>query len=270
MRNRRRGTFNQKNETKRIFYISFSIILLAVTTFIVTYIIYSRNLNNKSSDLDLGKLSEYSTMTNETTSETSKTIGKSVNETIHENTQTKEESTNEETNDKIAINTSNIVKENNEEKNIIKETNAHQPDNKEEKIEEPTFIKPVEGEIIREFANENLVYSETLKEWITHNGIDIKADKASIVKASCDGTIKSIKNDPRYGISVIIEHPNGYQTVYANLLTAEFVKENETIKKGQTIGTVGNTAAFEIADESHLHFELLKDGNYLNPSEYIK
>ena len=120
------------------------------------------------------------------------------------------------------------------------------------------------------FRSENLIYSETLKEWVTHNGIDIKAEKATIVKASSEGTIKSIKNDPRYGITIVIEHTNGYVSVYSNLLTAEFVKEGEKVKQGQTIGTVGNTAAFEIADDPHLHFEILKDNKYINPSEYIK
>ena len=67
--------------------------------------------------------------------------------------------------------------------------------------------------------------------------------------------MKSIKNDPRYGLTVVIEHTNGFQTIYSNLLTAEFVEEGEEVKQGDTIATVGNTATFEIADESHLHFE---------------
>ena len=93
------------------------------------------------------------------------------------------------------------------------------------------------------------MYSETLKEWITHLGIDIKAEKATVVKASADGTVKAIKNDPRYGLTIIIEHSNGYQTLYANLLTTEFVSEGEKVKSGQTIGTVGDTAVYEVVDE---------------------
>ena len=121
------------------------------------------------------------------------------------------------------------------------------------------FQKPVEGEIIKEFAKDNLIYSETLKEWVTHMGIDIKADKTTVVTASEAGTIKTIKNDPRYGLTIIIDHENGFQTVYANLLSSEFVKTGDKVEKGQPIGTVGNTAMFESADEPHLHFEILKD-----------
>lgn len=135
---------------------------------------------------------------------------------------------------------------------------------------EVTFIKPTEGDIICEYAKENLIYSETLKEWITHTAIDIKADKTSVIKASADGIVKSIVNDPRYGLTVVIEHADGYQTVYSNLLTTEFVVIGEEVCQGQTIGTAGNTAAFESTMECHLHFEIIKDGEYLDPNIYLK
>ena len=108
---------------------------------------------------------------------------------------------------------------------------------------------------MKEFAQENLVFSETLNEWITHNGIDLRAEKTEVVKAAADGTVKTIKNDPRYGLTITIEHDNGFKTVYANLLTSEFVVEGEKVQKGQTIGTVGNTAIFESSDDTHLHIK---------------
>ena len=114
------------------------------------------------------------------------------------------------------------------------------------------------------------MYSETLKEWITHNGVDIKADKASEVVTVCDGKVSAIKNDPRYGLTIIIEHKDGYKTVYANLLSAEYVVEGEEVTTGQVIGTIGNSANFEIADDYHLHFEVTKDGEYVDPLEVIK
>ena len=56
---------------------------------------------------------------------------------------------------------------------------------------------PVEGEVQKEYAKDKLVYSETLKEWVTHTGIDIKAEKTTVVKAAEEGTVIAIKNDPR-------------------------------------------------------------------------
>ena len=151
-------------------------------------------------------------------------------------------------------------------------TNVNAPAKNEvtETKKEITFIKPTDGEIICEYAKDNLIYSETLKEWITHTAVDIKADKTSVIKAAADGIVKSIVNDPRYGLTVVIEHDDGYETVYSNLLTAEFVVEGEEVTQGQTIGTAGNTASFESSMECHLHFELLKDGEYLDPTIYLK
>ena len=217
-------------------------------------------------------------------------IGKSVNEAIDEMTSNNSidnnKTSNTAKNDTNITNTSSVnntknntdnntvsrsvkdnkEKTNKEKDNTLAETNSNLSSNtKKEDEEEIKFVEPVKGEIIREFAPESLVYSETLKEWITHNGVDIKADKASVVVSACDGKVSAINNDPRYGLTVIIEHKDGYKTVYSNLLTAEFVVEGEDVKAGQTIGTIGNSANFEIADDYHLHFELIKDGNYLDP-----
>lgn len=149
-------------------------------------------------------------------------------------------------------------------------SNTNTQNNVVETKKEITFVKPTEGDVICEYAKDNLIYSETLKEWITHTAIDIKADKTSVIKASAEGIVKSIVNDPRYGLTVVIEHDDGYETVYANLLTAEFVVVGEEVTQGQTIGTVGNTASFESSMECHLHFELIKDGEYLDPAIYLK
>ena len=190
------------------------------------------------------------------------------------------------------ISEDNKTKDQKEEKkkNESKTTNAGQKQNtvsknettnttkvveqKEEKAKEeakdPVFVYPVEGEIIVDYAKDKLVYSNTLGEWITHLGVDIKAEKTTVVKSASDGTVKSIKNDPRYGLTVVIEHKNGFSTIYSNLLTAEFVNVGENVTSGQTIGTVGNTASFEILDESHLHFEILKNNEQIDPNMYLK
>lgn len=169
--------------------------------------------------------------------------------------------------------------QNNEENKIAVNT-LNQISNQQPKDPEPTpvveepkkielhFIAPLQGEITKDFSDSSLVYSETLEEWTVHLGIDIKAEKGSAVSASEQGTVESIKNDPRYGLTVTIAHENGYKTIYSNLLSAEFVAEQQEVEKGQTIGSVGDNAAFEIADEPHLHFEMKRDGETVNPSNY--
>lgn len=272
MRRKNRGPFNEQKETKKLITMAISILIIAILAFTITFVIYSNYLNKniKIAEVKKNNITDLGSFNTEKSSQASSSIGKSVNEVEEENT-----ITNEVDNTKIAINTSNMEKESVKTDIQKEETKANtQKQNtetkKEEKVADPSFKKPVDGEITNEFAKESLIYSNTLQEWVTHNGIDIKADKTTIVKASAEGIIKSIKNDPRYGITVVIEHVNGFESVYSNLLTAEFVKEKENVKQGQTIGTVGNTATFEIADESHLHFEMLKDNEYLDPNLYLK
>lgn len=217
---------------------------------------------------------------NKKTQSQSKELADIVNEieetnSVEEASSTSDKTVNEVKDNKIALNTENLVTSENtntitKQANTIKKNNNTTETKKTtEKKKEIKFEKPVEGEIIKEYAKDNLVYSNTLNEWTTHLGIDIKAEKTTVVKASCEGTVESIKNDPRYGLTVIIKHDDGYKTVYSNLLTAEFVVEGEKVTTGQTIGTVGNTATFEVADESHLHFEILKDNVQVDPTIYV-
>lgn len=266
---------------KNTLYIAGTILALGIIAFFVTVIVYNNSLDKLYSDLETQEIGEVTENTgNENIlEEASATLGKTVDEMINETTEISAE--NEEVQETVVkedtSNTETVKETNTEEKN--EETKSEETKNEEvkeetkenvEEVKEPSFSAPVEGEVQKEYAVDKLVYSETLKEWVTHTGIDVKAEKTTVVKAAEEGTVTAIKNDPRYGITVIIEHSGGYETRYANLLTAEFVTVGEKVTKGQTIGTVGDTGAFEILDEPHLHFELLKDGEYQDPTSIIK
>lgn len=273
---------NKRTVTDKIIaYSGIGISILALIVFAL--FMYSKSLNDevKGSTLSPDKIA--SIMNNTENSESaSSTIGKSIEEAEANENNTIDTNSNDTTNENTSksntiVNTPKTNIETSVTKNTTKventnknETTNSTTETKQEEKKELSFQKPVEGEISREFAKDNLIYSETLQEWVTHMGIDIKADKTTVVKAAEAGTVKSIKNDPRYGITIVIEHQDGFQTVYANLLTTEFVVEGEKVEKGQSIGTVGNTAIFEIADEAHLHFEILKDSVQVDPSLYIK
>lgn len=266
---------------KNTLYIAGTILALGIIAFFVTVIVYNNSLDKLYSDLETQEIGEVTENTgNENIlEEASATLGKTVDEMINETTEISAE--NEEVQETVVkedtSNTETVKETNTEEKN--EETKSEETKNEEvkeetkenvEEVKEPSFSAPVEGEVQKEYAVDKLVYSETLKEWVTHTGIDIKAEKTTVVKAAEEGTVTAIKNDPRYGITVIIEHSGGYETRYANRLTAEVVTVGEKVTKGQTIGTVGDTGAFEILDEPHLHFELLKDGEYQDPTSIIK
>jgi murein DD-endopeptidase MepM/ murein hydrolase activator NlpD len=128
---------------------------------------------------------------------------------------------------------------------------------------------PVAGKKIKGFATDKLVYSETLKQWQTHNGIDISAEVGASVKAALPGTVDAVYDDPMLGQVVILDHGNGYKTLYANLNQNVLVKEGADIKKGQVIGAVGETAQFEAADPPHLHFEVFNGETRVDPDIYL-
>lgn len=132
-----------------------------------------------------------------------------------------------------------------------------------------SFVMPVFGEICFEYAQDKLVFSKTLEEWRTHSGVDIAADRGTPVKAVADGVVREIKDDPRYGITVIIEHDNGLKTVYANLASDEMLTPNQKVKQSEVIGSVGNTATFESAEQPHLHFEVWKNNEPADPIDYL-
>lgn len=242
---------------KNILYLLGTILGISIIAFIITFVTY-----NNSETIDTEKIAEIvsNTTTNEESEQASTQVGKTVDE-VKEEAKTSESEIN-----KVGVFDDNEEVQNTQ--NTTTQTETTTTANVEEK-RELEFINPVEGTIIKEFAKDTLTYSETLKEWVMHLGVDIKADKTTVVKAVEEGEVTAIKTDPRYGITVIVKHQDGFETRYANLLTSEYVTEGEKVTKGQTLGTVGNTATFEISDDSHLHFEMLKDNEYVNPTSYI-
>lgn len=133
------------------------------------------------------------------------------------------------------------------------------------------FIKPCSGYISKEFSVEVPVYSATMYDYRTHAGVDIACDIGTPVKAVTNGYILDIYDDYMYGKTVVIEHADGIHSVYSNLspdLPVEMVT-GRSVLTGEVIGGVGDSALCEVSEVSHLHFEMLKDGAYINPEDYI-
>lgn len=129
----------------------------------------------------------------------------------------------------------------------------------------PRGILPVEGKVILEFSSDKLVYSGTLNEWRAHTGIDIVASEGTKVKAPLGGVIKEVREDDLWGITIIIDHENGYESKLSNLGTMEMVKVGLKVNTGDIISTVGKTAKIEMAMEDHIHYEVYKNGKIADP-----
>lgn len=98
-----------------------------------------------------------------------------------------------------------------------------------------------------------------------HAGIDFAASRGTSIQATGDGTIAKIERAKRgYGTSIIINHGYGYQTLYAHMNSVD-VRVGQKVKKGQKIGTVGETG---LATAPHCHYELHYRGKPVNPIDY--
>lgn len=130
-------------------------------------------------------------------------------------------------------------------------------------------VSPLEGEVVTVFSVDELVYNATLEDWRIHDGMDIAAREGAAVMAACAGTVASVTDDALMGTTVVIDHDGGYQTTYANLQAAPSVAAGDHVSAGEVIGTVGTTAAAEAASGPHLHFSVSKDGDTVDPSEFL-
>jgi len=96
-----------------------------------------------------------------------------------------------------------------------------------------------------------------------HKGIDFAAPRGTPVKSVASGTVTFVGRQSGYGNLVRIDHPGPYETGYAHLQKyAEDLSEGNAVERGQVIGYVGSTG---LATGPHLHFELYKDGEFVNP-----
>lgn len=97
-----------------------------------------------------------------------------------------------------------------------------------------------------------------------HNGIDIAVKNANVI-ATASGIVKEAKYSKSYGYYVEIDHMNGYRTLYGHLKTI-FVKPNQLVEITTVLGISGSTG--NVTGE-HIHYEVKRDNQYLNPLHYI-
>ena len=134
---------------------------------------------------------------------------------------------------------------------------------------EPVTCWPVEGELERLHDVDRLHYDVTLRDWRTHEGIDILAPLGETVRAAMAGVVYSIENDGLYGTVVSVDHGDGTVAVYANLASLPVVSAGDWVEAGDVIGSVGTTALCEIGQGTHLHFAMYLDGTSVDPLDFL-
>ncbi|MBQ1703961.1 MAG: M23 family metallopeptidase, partial [Oscillospiraceae bacterium] len=134
---------------------------------------------------------------------------------------------------------------------------------------ELSFTIPVAGPVTVPYSYDGLIYSKTMHDWRTHDGIDIEAPIGTKVKAVAQGSVLSVEQDDLLGTVVTIDHGDGIVSVYANLAAVPTVKAGDAVTMGSVIGSVGDTALGETGEVQHLHFAMMKDGTPVDPYKYI-
>lgn len=133
------------------------------------------------------------------------------------------------------------------------------------------FLLPVSGVMQQKHDSALQVFSPTMGDYRVHLGIDIGTVEGASVSAMADGTIAQVWEDVLMGQCVAVKHGGDAYTVYKNLSVElpETTVVGATVKAGDVIGTVGDTAMVEIAEEPHLHLEMTVGGLQVNPLDYL-
>ncbi|MBD3322300.1 MAG: peptidoglycan DD-metalloendopeptidase family protein [Chitinivibrionales bacterium] len=120
-------------------------------------------------------------------------------------------------------------------------------------------IRPVDGWITKRFAQ-----NEAEKTGF-HKGLDFAATEGTPVRATAPGIVANVENEKYFGLMVTIEHKFGFITRYGHC-SQVLVSKGSKVERGQTIALVGNTG---YSSAPHLHYEIIKDGEQVDPSKYM-
>ena len=132
-----------------------------------------------------------------------------------------------------------------------------------------TFVMPVQNATKITEYSETMVFNSTLGRFSSHAAVDFFAEEGTPVFAVEDGTVESVTNGILEGVTVVVDHGNGLKTVYNSLADTDDVAVGKKIVQGQKIGEVSVTNRQEYKEGAHLHFEVIENGESINPSKYL-
>lgn len=122
--------------------------------------------------------------------------------------------------------------------------------------------------VVKDYADDKLQLNESLNRWEIHLAIDLSSENSAVFSIY-DGIVDSVETNSLDGCVVTISHSDGFVSIYSSLNEDVDVKEGDTVRKGQQIGTASNSATNESKDGAHLHFILMKDGVEVDPNNYL-
>ncbi len=135
----------------------------------------------------------------------------------------------------------------------------------------PSFILPVSGVLSAKHDPDLQVFSPTMKDYRVHLGVDLVTKENAPVYAAADGKISKIWVDPMMGYCLAVSHSGNSVTIYKNLAEnlPKGIAEGVSVRSGQLIANVGDSAITEVAAEPHLHFEMTVADLSVDPLKYF-
>lgn len=128
------------------------------------------------------------------------------------------------------------------------------------------YILPLNSKVMKDYSDGDMVYSATMNDWRTHDGIDLEGKLGDKVIAAQDGKVLEVANDELWGDTVTIQHGNGLKMKYSGVKAS--VKKDADIEQGQVIGTL-TAIPVEEKDGVHLHIETEVDGKAADPIKVL-
>lgn len=142
-------------------------------------------------------------------------------------------------------------------------------------VDQPTDTKPVvfslpveSPNVVKWYSDSELMYNETLKQWESHKGVDLTSSNMDVYSV-LDGVVTDIATSYELGTVITVTHENGFVSKYSSLSDSANVTLSDNVKAGQKIGSMADSASNESLTGAHLHFELYKDGQKVDPANYL-
>ncbi|MFI3209889.1 MAG: M23 family metallopeptidase [Peptostreptococcaceae bacterium] len=127
------------------------------------------------------------------------------------------------------------------------------------------------GDVItRGYSDTQPTYSETLDVWEVHKAIDVRGEIGQEIKSLLDGEVVDIFHDDSHGMSIKIKSDDNIDILYSNLSEDVLVSVGDALKEGDSIGSIGNTTAVEFKEGPHIHVEVFKNNENIDPMTVIK